>query len=71
MIPDILLQRDGEIATLTRSNPGHKKFVRRLDDPRPLSQAEHDESHACFDTADFREGVAGFLAKRKPRFTGK
>ncbi len=49
----------------------HKKFVRRLADPKPLSQAEFDESYACFDTEDFREGVAAFLAKRKPRFTGK
>jgi enoyl-CoA hydratase/carnithine racemase len=49
----------------------HKKFVRRLADPRPLSQAESDESYACFDTEDFREGVAAFLAKRKPQFKGK
>src|SRR5438046_203351 len=28
----------------------HKKFVRRLADPRPLSQSEFDESYACFDT---------------------
>jgi enoyl-CoA hydratase len=49
----------------------HKKFARRLADPRPLTQAERDEGYACFDTDDFREGAAAFLAKRQPRFSGK
>ena len=49
----------------------HKKFVRRLLDPRPLTAEERDEGYACFDTEDFRTGVAAFLAKKKPEFHGR
>jgi enoyl-CoA hydratase/carnithine racemase len=49
----------------------HKKFVNRLMDPRPLSEEERAESYACFDTEDFRIGSRAFLAKEKPRFTGR
>ena len=49
----------------------HKKFARRLADPRPLTAAEVDECFDCFDTEDFRTGYAAFLAKRKPTFTGR
>ncbi len=49
----------------------HKKFARRLADPRPLSDAERDECFDCFDTEDFRIGYAAFLAKAKPEFRGR
>src|SRR5437660_6354376 len=49
----------------------HKKFARRIKDPRPLSDAERDECFDCFDTEDFRIGYAAFLAKRKPGFVGR
>jgi len=49
----------------------HKKFARRLADPRPLTEAELDEGYACFGTEDFRIGYKAFLAKAKPEFKGK
>jgi enoyl-CoA hydratase/carnithine racemase len=49
----------------------HKKFARRLADPRPLGADEIDEGFECFDTEDFRIGSAAFLAKTKPAFLGR
>jgi enoyl-CoA hydratase/carnithine racemase len=49
----------------------HKKFARRLADPRPLSAAETQECYACFDTEDFRIGHAAFLSNQKPVFVGR
>jgi len=49
----------------------HKKFVRRLRQGTPLSQAEIDEGFACFGTEDFQIGYKAFLAKEKPHFIGK
>ncbi|MDH3206881.1 MAG: enoyl-CoA hydratase-related protein [Gemmatimonadota bacterium] len=52
-------------------NRWHKRFVRRLLDPTPVTEAEREEAHAAFATADYREGRLAFLEKREPRFRGE
>ena len=49
----------------------HKKFIRRLNDPMPLSDTEIDEGFICFDTDDFQIGYKAFLSKTAPKFTGR
>lgn len=49
----------------------HKKFVRRLADPSPLTPSEIDEGFACYATEDFRIGTRSFLDKATPDFKGK
>ena len=49
----------------------HKKFLARLDDPAPLSEAELEEGYACYDTEDFQIGYRSFLDKTKPDFKGR
>ena len=49
----------------------HKKFLRRLEDPAPLTQAELDEGYDCYGTEDFQIGYQSFLAKTKPDFKGR
>ncbi len=49
----------------------HKKFVRRLYDPTPLTAAELDEAYACYDTEDYRTGRQAFVDKKKPVFKGR
>ena len=48
----------------------HKSFTRRLLSPEPLTEAEHDQSYACFATEDFQIGYKAFLAKTTPTFKG-
>jgi len=48
----------------------HKRFIRRLEDPRPLTPEEKGEAYACFDTQDYRIGLQAFLGGTPPVFTG-
>lgn len=50
------------------ANRWHKAFIRRLDDPAPISESELDECYRFLATDDYAEGLAAFRAKRKPSF---
>ena len=49
----------------------HKKFLRRLQDPTPISEEELDECYECFGTEDYDIGYHSFLVKKKPEFKGR
>ena len=49
----------------------HKQSIERLTVRADVVPAAWDEGYACFDTADYREGVAAFLAKRAAKFSAR
>jgi enoyl-CoA hydratase/carnithine racemase len=49
----------------------HKQWIRRLQDGRPLSDAEKAASFAFLETEDYKEGLSAFLEKRKPLFKAR
>ncbi len=53
------------------SHRNHKRFTRRVLEPEPLSDEELREGYASVESADYREGIAAFLARRKPEFKGQ
>lgn len=49
----------------------HKRFIKRVEDPTPLTEEEIDEGYQCFGTEDFQIGYKAFLRKEKPGFVGR
>ncbi|HET6520669.1 MAG TPA: enoyl-CoA hydratase-related protein, partial [Geminicoccaceae bacterium] len=77
VVPDDEVERE-VYATARRIADGaplaarwHKKFVRRLLDPRPLTAEELDEGFHSLGTQDYATGVRAFLTKQRPRFSGR
>lgn len=74
VVPVAELESEVE-ATVSRIRGGaplvarwHKQWLRRLQRGEPLTAEEKAESFAFLDTADYREGMAAFLEKRRPVF---
>ena len=77
VVPDSDVEREA-YATAERIAAGaplvarwHKQFIDRLTVRAELTPQEWSVGFACFDTEDYKEGVAAFLGKRKPQFKAK
>jgi enoyl-CoA hydratase/carnithine racemase len=77
VVPDGDVEREA-YATAARIAAGaplvarwHKQFIDRLTVRAELTPQEWSVGFACFDTEDYKEGVAAFLGKRKPQFKAK
>ena len=75
---DQLMNRASELAAqLMENSPTSlrltKKLINGFISPQLDTQIEQaiEENAGIRQTADFREGVASFLEKRKPRWSGK
>lgn len=78
VVPDAKLEEEAN-ATARRIADGaplvarwHKQMIRRLaPHVPPLTEAERRDNFQYFDTEDYRIGYDAFMAKRKPKFTGR
>jgi enoyl-CoA hydratase/carnithine racemase len=76
MPPESLAARTRELAEAIAAGPpltlrASKEAVRRVVDRLMPENPGHDLIALCYSSQDFQEGVAAFLDKRAPRWTGR
>jgi len=77
VVPDAELEREA-YATAERIAQGaplsarwHKRAARRLAEHTPPTAAEVEQSYSYAESEDYKAAYRAFLAKEKPRFTGR